>query len=84
MPKLLIFGNFELSFDSIEEGEDSDKVIQKKEAEILRLLRKATENNNLGGSVESFEFESFVYAHEDYGEPDYYYYNKYDTNHETI
>lgn len=77
MAKVLILGNFELSFELGEKGSASESSIRAKERRILRFLRKlAEEEPGAKGTVESLEFESFTYGAAMDAEPTGYYYNK--------
>jgi hypothetical protein len=79
MAKVLILGNFELSFELPEGNRGTESSIRAKERRILRFLKKlAEEEPGAVGTVESLEVESF--AHGDKGEPipDAYYYNKFE------
>lgn len=77
MAKVLILGNFELSFELGEEGSTSEGAVRAKERRILRFLRKlAEEEPRAKGTVENLEFESFTYGTTTDAEPTGYYYNK--------
>jgi hypothetical protein len=81
MAKVLILGNFELSFEVGEGSGASESSIRAKERRILRFLKKlAEEEPGVQGTVESFEFEGFTKGTSD---TDGYYYNKYEHEQES-
>ncbi len=79
MAKVLILANFKLSFELAEGANASDQQVRAKGRKILRLLKKlAEEEPNAKGTVESLEFEGFVYDRSELGNPDGYVYDKYE------
>jgi hypothetical protein len=77
--KVLILGNFELSFELPDGAPATESSVRAKERRILRFLKKlASDEPGVTGSVESFEFEGFTYGESHMAEANGYYYNKTD------
>ena len=79
MAKVLILGNFELSFEFAEGSTaGAESSVRAKERRILRFLKKlAEEEPGIKGTVEKLELEGFTYGDALESEPKGYYYNKY-------
>lgn len=71
--RMLVLANLELAFE-VPDGVDADELVQAKERQLMRLLRRLAGD---GGSLERLELESFSYDSAYDAEPSGYYYNKY-------